>query len=309
MCRTVEDAADLYRLIRGPDPRDPLTLGLPADDDPGREMERGVAGMRLARMPEGEREGVDADVLAAYDESLALLADLGASVVDIELPRRFVSMGDLVGRIIAAEGHTWVGEYVDDDTLPVDDDVRPRIRPGGAMSAGAYIRAQRERAAVKRTFDEALASVDALLTPATRTAAPVVAEIDQSTTAANITRPFNLIDWCALVVPNGRTAGGLPLSLQIACRASRRRPRFALGVRTSARPTGTPRSPPTSAASAHTSPTCVARPNIRSNVRARSFIRTIPLRFFGCGRRDAAVTGRTDRKSAARCRRRSRHWR
>ena len=216
MCRTVEDAADLYRLIRGPDPRDPLTLHL-ADDDPGNGMERGVAGMRLARMPERERDGVDADMLAAYDESLTVLSELGATVVDVELPRGFVPMGDLVGRIIAAEGHSWVGEYVDDDTLPVDDDVRPRIRPGGPMRAGEYIRAQRERAAVKRAFDEALAGVDALLTPAVRTAAPVVADIDQSTTAAIFTRPFNLIDWCALAVPNGRNEGGLPLSLQIAC--------------------------------------------------------------------------------------------
>ena len=86
------------------------------------------------------------------------------------------------------------------------------------MSAGEYIRVQRERAAVKREFDEALAGVDALLTPAARTTAPVVAEIDQSTTAAIFTRPFNLIDYCALVVPNGRTAGGLPHSLQIVCR-------------------------------------------------------------------------------------------
>ena len=217
MCRTVEDAAELHELVRGPDPRDPLTLRV-TDDDPRRGMEKGVAGMRFARMPEGEREGVDAEVLAAYDDSLALLADLGASVVDVELPWGFVPMGDLVGRIIAAEGHTWVGEYVDDDTLPVDDDVRPRIRPGGSMSAGEYIRAQRERAAVKRAFDEALAGVDALLTPAARTAAPVVAEIDQSTTAAIFTRPINLVDWCALVVPNGRTEAGLPLSLQIACR-------------------------------------------------------------------------------------------
>ena len=77
---------------------------------------------------------------------------------------------------------------------------------------------QRERAAVKREFDAALAGVDALLTPGVRTAAPVVADIDQSTTAAIFTRPFNLIDYCALVVPNGRTSGGLPLSLQIVCR-------------------------------------------------------------------------------------------
>ena len=217
MCRTVEDAADLYGLIRGPDPLDPLTLNVPDGGDPRLGIDRGVAGMRLARMPERERDGVDADMLAAYDESLDVLAGLGATIVDVPLPRGFVPMGDLVGRIIAAEGHTWVGEYVDDDTLPVDDDIRPRIRPGGNMSAGEYIRVQRERALVKREYDEALAGVDALLTPAVRTAAPVVAEIDQSTTAAIFTRPFNLIDWCALVVPNGLTGGGLPLSLQIAC--------------------------------------------------------------------------------------------
>ena len=216
MCRTVEDAADLYRLIQGPDPLDPFTANVPAGD-PAAGMDRGIAGMRLARMPEHERDEVDADVLAAYDESLALASELGARVADVDLPRRFVPMGDLVGRIIAAEGYTWVGEYIDDETLPVDDDVRPRIRPGRDMPAREYIEVQRERAAVKREFDAALAGFDALLTPATRTAAPVVADIDQTTTAAIFTRPFNLIDYCALVVPNGRTEGGLPLSLQIVC--------------------------------------------------------------------------------------------
>ena len=217
MCRSVEDAVDLYRILQGADPLDPATRHVPADD-PRPDLERGVAGMRLARMPGCERAGVDDDVLAAYDASLATLADLGASIVDVELPRRFVPMGDLVGKIIAAEGYTWVGEYVDDDTLPVDDDIRPRIRPGRDMPARAYIEAQRERAAITREFDEALAGFDALLTPATRTAAPVVADIDQSTTAAIFTRPINLIDYCALALPNGMTAGGLPISLQIACR-------------------------------------------------------------------------------------------
>ena len=217
MCRSVEDAVDLYLLLQGPDPRDPSTAHVPADD-PRPGLDRGVAGMRLARMPDHERDGVDDDVLAAYDASLATLSDLGASIVDVELPRRFVPMGDLVGKIIAAEGYTWVGKYIDDDSLPVDDDIRPRIRPGRNMRAQEYIEAQRERAAVKREFDTALTGVDALLTPATRTAAPVVADIDQRTTAAIFTRPINLIDYCALAVPNGVTGGGLPISLQIACR-------------------------------------------------------------------------------------------
>ena len=217
MCRSVEDALVLYLLVRGHDANDSLTWHLP-DDDPRSSLDRGVAGMRLARIPEHERDGVDDDVLAAYDASLATLADLGATVVDVELPRRFAPMGDLVGKIIAAEGHTWVGEYVDDDSLPVDDDIRPRIRPGRDMSAREYIESQRERAAVKREFDAALAGVDALLTPTTCTVAPVVADIDQGTTAAHFTRPINLVDCCALALPNGMTADGLPTSLQIVCR-------------------------------------------------------------------------------------------
>ena len=217
MCRSVEDAVDLYLLLQGPDPHDPATLHVPADD-PRPGLHRGIAGMRLARMPEHEREGVDGDILAAYDASLATLSDLGASIVDVELPRRFVPMGDLLGKIIAAEGYTWVGQYIDDDSLPVDDDIRPRIRPGRNMRAQEYIEVQRERVAIKREFNAALAGVEALLTPAARTAAPVVADIDQSTTAAIFTRPINLIDYCALAVPNGMTEGGLPISLQIACR-------------------------------------------------------------------------------------------
>ena len=217
MCRSVEDAVELYLLLQGSDPHDTATWHVPADD-PRPGLDRGVAGMRLARMPEHERDGVDDEVLAAYDASLAALSDLGASIVDVELPRRFVPMGDLLGKIIAAEGHAWVGEYIDDDSLPVDDDIRPRIRPGRNMPAREYIEVQRERSVIKRAFNAALTGVDALLTPATRTAAPVVADIDQSTTAAIFTRPINLIDYCALAVPNGVTGGGLPISLQIACR-------------------------------------------------------------------------------------------
>lgn len=41
------------------------------------------------------------DVFAACDASLATPGDLGASIVDVELPRRFVPLGDLVGKIIA----------------------------------------------------------------------------------------------------------------------------------------------------------------------------------------------------------------
>ena len=66
----------------------------------------------------------------------------------------------------------------------------------------------------KRAFAAAFASFDALLTPTTPTTAIALDAVDQSKTPAHFTRFANLLDLCALAVPNG-IANGLPTSLQI----------------------------------------------------------------------------------------------
>jgi aspartyl-tRNA(Asn)/glutamyl-tRNA(Gln) amidotransferase subunit A len=217
MARSVTDAALLYNVMQGPDPLDPRTRGV-MPDDPMPAIKRGVRGLRLARMPDAERNGVAAEVLAAYDAALDALARLGAELVNVELPRRFADFTDLTGRIIGAEGYFLVGHLVDDMTLPVDDAVRPRIASGRSVSARDYLRALSERDAAKREFAAALADVDALLTPTTQTAAIPVDQVDQASTPAHFTRFVNALELCALALPNGFTATGLPLSLQIVCR-------------------------------------------------------------------------------------------
>ena len=217
MCRSVEDAALLYNLLQGPDPLDPLTLRR-APDDPMPLLKRGVAGLVLARLPASERGQVEAEVLAAYDASLAVLEKLGAKLVDVNLPRTFAELGAMAGRIIGCEGYSYVGELVDDAALPIDPDVRPRIGLGRNVSARDYLHLLRDREQLKRDWSKALAGCDALLAPTTLTAAPRVADIDQSGTAAVITRAINLVDGCALAVRIGFTRDGLPTSLQIACR-------------------------------------------------------------------------------------------
>ena len=217
MCRSVEDAALLYNLLQGPDPLDPLTLRRPPDD-PLQLLKRGVAGLVLARLPAGERSPVNAEVLAAYDASLAVLERLGARLVDVKLPHSFAELGAMVGRLIGCEGYSYVGELVDNAALPVDPDVRPRIGLGRSVSARDYLLLLREREQLKRDWSQALVGCDALLAPTTLSAAPRVADIDQSGTAAVITRAINLVDGCALAVRNGFTRDGLPTSLQIACR-------------------------------------------------------------------------------------------
>ena len=44
-------------------------------------------------------------------------------------------------------------------------------------------------------------------------------KVDQDETPATFTRVVNLLDRCALSIPNGMTTGGLPPSLQIMCGA------------------------------------------------------------------------------------------
>jgi aspartyl-tRNA(Asn)/glutamyl-tRNA(Gln) amidotransferase subunit A len=207
MCRDVEDAALLFNALKEPSPDDALA-----------HLKRGVAGLTLGRMPARDREPASAEVLEAYDESLRVLEKLGARIVDVSLPRKFTDMGSMVGRIIGAEGYSYVGHLVDDPKQPVDDDVRPRIQLGRGMSARDYLLLLREREELKRQWNEALANVDALLTPGTATTAPRVEDIDQKGSAAIYTRAINLVDWCALALPNGFSATGLPASLQIACR-------------------------------------------------------------------------------------------
>ena len=213
LARSVEDAALLYRAMQGPDSLDPRTLGVPPGDLT-EGWKRGIRGLRLARMPDAERGIVAADVLAAYEESLDVLARLGAEIAEIELPLGFADAGALNGRIMSAEAYSILGEVVDDASLPLDEDVRPRIRAGRDISARDYLSALAEREERKRAFAAAFASFDALLTPTTPMTAVPLDAVDQSKTPAHFTRFANLLDLCALAVPNG-IANGLPTSLQI----------------------------------------------------------------------------------------------
>jgi aspartyl-tRNA(Asn)/glutamyl-tRNA(Gln) amidotransferase subunit A len=216
MARSVEDAALIYRVLSGPDPRDPQTLAW-APVDPLPSLRRGVAGLRIGVMPDAERQGVDKEVLAAYDGAVNTLEKLGARIVRPELPQRFSDYAAATGRIIGAEGYRFVGHLVDDDKLPVDPHVRPRIQLGRGVSARDYLLALGERDEHRRAFTSAIAGVDALLTPTALTPPLPIDQVDQSGTGAHFTRPVNYLGLCALAVPDGFTATSLPLSLQIVC--------------------------------------------------------------------------------------------
>ena len=218
MARSVEDTALLYVAMQGADPLDPRTGHLPYTD-PMPQLRRGVRGMRLARMPDAERQHASADVLAAYDRSVAELERLGAEIVALDLPFLFADVAAYNLRIMAAESYAILHELIDDESAPLDPHVRPRIAAGASISAKAYIEALQIREAMKLKFAAALDGIDALLTPTTMTTALPLEEVDQTKAPAHFTRFGNFLDLCALALPNGIAPDGLPTSLQIVCRA------------------------------------------------------------------------------------------
>jgi aspartyl-tRNA(Asn)/glutamyl-tRNA(Gln) amidotransferase subunit A len=104
------------------------------------------------------------------------------------------------------------------------EEVQRRIMIGTyVLSAGYYdayyLKAQRVRRLIKDDFDTAFQSVDAILTPATPTAAfPVGRTVDDPVTNYLndvFTVPANLAGLPGISVPAGLNADGLPLGLQV----------------------------------------------------------------------------------------------
>jgi len=219
MGQSVEDVALLYSAMHGSDHLDPLTNGLPYSD-PMPNLQRGVRGLRLARMPQTERQFATADVLAAYDRSLSDLEKLGTEIVDVKLPFLFADVASFNLRIMAAESYALYHKLIDDEKAPLDPHVRPRIASGRAITAQSYIEALQMRDVMKAQFALALEGIDAILTPTTMTTALPIDEIDQSKAPAHFTRFANYLNLCALALPNGIAPDGLPTSLQIVCRAN-----------------------------------------------------------------------------------------
>ena len=218
MTRDVEDAALLFNAMHGFDPQDAGTLPH-AQVDALRDLKTSVSGMRFAVLPDAELGELDPAVARAFAAALDVMRGLGARIETLALPLAYKRLAEIVGKIIAAEGYALHREWIDRDDLPFDRDVRDRIRWAKGLSAADYIQVMAERRHLQREVDAFLRDYDALLMPTTPLPAIPLSAVDQGKAPMSLlTRPINLLDMCALALPCGFTADGLPVSLQIAGR-------------------------------------------------------------------------------------------
>lgn len=218
MTRTVADAALLTHALAGADMRDAATLGAPtADYRAALAGATGLAGMRIVSLPEEQFPiAVAVDAQAAYRRALQVMRDLGASVVERRFPFDFADLMRRNGLLVSAEAWNQLGAVAQDSEAPLGDAVRARVLSGASVSACDYIDAlshRREACAHWRTW---MNDSEALLTPTLPMAACSLDDVDEGATPLSaFTRAGNYLDTCALSLPAGLSADGLPVGIQL----------------------------------------------------------------------------------------------
>jgi aspartyl-tRNA(Asn)/glutamyl-tRNA(Gln) amidotransferase subunit A len=249
MARSALDCAHLLQAMSGFDPLDSTSAEQPVPDfvaattalREGATAARPLAGLRIGLPKEFFGAGVAADVLAATRAALAELETLGATLVEVSLPRTELSIP--VYYIIApAEassnlsrfdgvryGHR-AAEYKDLNDLyrksrseGFGTEVKRRIMIGAyVLSHGYYdayyLQAQKLRRMIADDFQAVFTQCDLIAGPVSpNVARPIGSQTDPLAEylADIFTLPASLAGLPGISVPAGFGAGGLPVGLQL----------------------------------------------------------------------------------------------
>ena len=217
LARDVRTAATLLAVMQGEDPEDETTVGI-RRADPLEGLERGVRGLRLARLGDGDMPMATASMRMAFAAAVDRLVALGAVVVPFKLPAPLAEITRFCGDLMAVESYAEYRQLVDDPKSALHVNIRNRMQPGGKVLAADWLAMRKAWKAEGRRFLAAMADVDALLLPTTPFTAQPVATVDEGTSPGAHTRFVNYLELCGLSVPMGIAGDGLPTGLQIVCR-------------------------------------------------------------------------------------------
>ena len=215
---TVEDAAIVLQAIAGHDASDPASARCPVADYRAALAGGNLRGLRLGvARAMFERDCVGSEeMLSAFDESVGVLRELGASIAEIELPP--LALYNATAYLIArSEGFAIHEKALRERPQDYGALARDRLTIGAYVRASDMVQAMRRRQMLVEATTAAMGGVDAILLPTAPDPAPRLGDLAPyfGNQRPTYMRPFNLTGQPALSVCNGFDNAGLPLSLQI----------------------------------------------------------------------------------------------
>ncbi len=243
--RTVLDTALLHAAIAGHDPRDSTSIDGPVPDVVGAARRADVRGLRIGLVRQLRGEGYQAGVSQRFDEAVAILEQLGATVVEVDCPSFEYALGayylilpsEASSNLARFDGMRYGLRVGDDGEHSVEQvmsmtreagfgaEVKRRIMLGTyALSSGYYDAyygsAQKVRTLIQRDFAAAFEAADVLVSPTAPTTAFRIGEKVDDPLAMYLndiaTIPVNLAGNAAMSLPVGLAPeDGLPVGFQI----------------------------------------------------------------------------------------------
>jgi len=236
---STQDAAWLLRAIEGIDPKDSTSMKVEpiATEFPDENLK----GIKVGVPKEFFDEGLDADVRARIEESIKKLEELGAKIVEMELPHSdyglavyYLLMPSEVSSNLARfdgvryglreKGKNLLEVYKNTRAKGFGPEVRRRIMLGTfALSAGYheayYGRAQKVRTIIRKEFKEAFKKVDVIVGPTAPTPAFKIGEKFEDPLTMYLSDIYtvtaNVAGVPAISIPAGFTKDNLPVGLHL----------------------------------------------------------------------------------------------
>jgi len=257
IAKTVKDCAALLTAMAGYDERDSTSVNQAVPDYEA-AIGRSVKGLTIGIPKEYRVPGMPAEIEALWRKGAEMLRAAGANIVDVSLPHTkyalpayyIVAPAEASSNLARYDGVRYGLRVPGKDITALygktraegfGREVKRRIIIGTyVLSAGYYdayyLKAQKIRILIKRDFEEVYAAgVDAILTPATPSAAFGIAEkvnADPVEMYLNdvFTVTVNMAGLPGLALPGGTDASGLPLGLQLIGRPFDEETLFSLGA-------------------------------------------------------------------------------
>jgi len=257
IARDVRDAAILLTSMASVDAKDTTSVDRAVPDYEA-AIGRSVKGLRIGIPKEYRVDGMPGEIETLWQQGIAWLKDAGAEIVDVSLPHTkyalpayyIVAPAEASSNLARYDGVRYGLRVPGKDIADMYEktraegfgrEVKRRVMIGTyVLSSGYYdayyLRAQKVRTLIKRDFETVYADgIDALLTPATPSAAFGIADQDMASDPVKMylndifTVTVNMAGLPGIAVPAGLTGDGLPLGLQLIGRPFDEETLFALG--------------------------------------------------------------------------------